>query len=115
VTLLLQSGADSVVSVIAVPHQFTPGSLMRIEAGRVVPLEPGGAVTRRQDKPLLYARNGPAVLATRADVIRNGRLYGDDTHPYVMSREESIDIDDPLDLAFAETVLTARHRASAAS
>src|SRR4029453_1700575 len=30
VDLLLESGADSVVSVVAVPHQFTPGSLMRI-------------------------------------------------------------------------------------
>ena len=114
VDLLLQSGADSVVSVTAVPHQFTPGSLMRVEAGRLV-FDGGPGATRRQDKPLWYARNGPAVVVTRAAVIRGGRLYGDHTRPFVMSREESIDIDEPLDLAFAEAVLAARQRAATAS
>ena len=115
VEALLASGADSVVSVTAVPHQFTPGSLMRIEGERLVPLEPGPPSTRRQDKPLLFARNGPAVLATREAVVRGGRLYGDVTRPYVMSREDSIDIDEPLDLVIAEAVLAARRRSVAAS
>jgi CMP-N,N'-diacetyllegionaminic acid synthase len=114
VDLLIDSGADSVVSVTAVPHQFTPGSLMRVEAGRLVP-DGGPGATRRQDKPLLYARNGPAVVVTREAVIRSGRLYGDHTRPFVMSRAESIDIDEPLDLVFAETLLAARQRAATAS
>jgi CMP-N-acetylneuraminic acid synthetase len=108
VSLLDESGADSVVSVVAVPHQFTPGSLMRLEDGRVVPFVAEPAVTRRQDKPVLYARNGPAVLVTRTHVIDSGRLYGADTRPYVMSREDSIDIDEPFDLEIAEAVLARR-------
>jgi CMP-N,N'-diacetyllegionaminic acid synthase len=111
VTILQRSGADSVVSVIAVPHQFTPGSLMRVEENRIVPFQNEPMATRRQDKPLLYARNGPAILVTRAQVLESGRLYGDDTRPYVMSREDSIDIDDPLDLEIAEALLARRRGA----
>jgi len=114
VALLQETGADSVVSVITVPHQFTPGSLMRREGDRVVPLTSEPAATRRQDKPVLYARNGPAVLVTRAAVLASGRLYGADTRPYVMSREDSIDIDDRFDLELVEALLARRQGRSAA-
>jgi CMP-N-acetylneuraminic acid synthetase len=108
VSLLEETGADSVVSVMTVPHQFTPGSLMRLDEGRLLPLatEPGAA--RRQDKPVLYARNGPAVLVTRTHVLESGRLYGNDTRPFVMSREDSIDVDEPFDLEIVEAVLARR-------
>jgi CMP-N,N'-diacetyllegionaminic acid synthase len=115
VDLLLESGADSVVSVVAVPHQFTPGSLMRIEAGRLVPFVAGPLVTRRQDKPSLFARNGPAVLATRASLIGQHELYGSDVRPYLMSREDSIDVDEPFDLELVEAVLNGRRARIAAT
>ena len=108
VTLLQRTSADSVVSVIAVPHQFTPGSLMRVEGDRIVPFLNETAAMRRQDKPVLYARNGPAILVTRSQIIESGRLYGGDTRPYVMSREDSIDIDEPFDLEIAEALLARR-------
>jgi len=115
IDLFERSGADSVVSVTAVPHQFTPGSLMQVEEnGRLVALVPGPAPTRRQDKPLLYARNGPAVLVTRTAVLDSGRLYGDTVRPYVMSRQDSLDVDEPFDLELVEAVLTRRLRAAGA-
>ncbi|MEW6319627.1 MAG: acylneuraminate cytidylyltransferase family protein [Acidobacteriota bacterium] len=107
--LLAATGADSVVSVVPIPHQFVPGAALRLEAGRLRPYEPGPAATRRQDKPLLYARNGPAVLATRLDVIVAGSLYGDDSRPYVMDPHESVDVDTPFDLEVADWLLR-RHR-----
>lgn len=112
VSLLQESGADSVVSVTAVPHQFTPGSLMRLEGDRLVPFLSEPLATRRQDKPLLYARNGPAILVTRTQVLDSGRLYGTDTRPFVMSREDSIDIDERLDLEIAEVMLARRRQAA---
>jgi CMP-N-acetylneuraminic acid synthetase len=113
VSLLERSGADSVVSVVAVPHQFTPGSLMRLEGERLVSLTNDPVATRRQDKPVLYARNGPAVLVTRVPVLASARLYGGDTRPYEMSREDSIDIDDAFDLEMAEALFARRQRAHA--
>lgn len=66
VTWLEQAGGDSVVSVVEVPHQFNPTSVMRVEDGLLKPFLEGPAATRRQDKPRVLARNGPAVLAVKA-------------------------------------------------
>ena len=104
VRLLRETGADSVVSVVEVPHQFRPGSLMELDAdGRLVGA-PGPAT--RQDKPVVYARNGPAVLALRPDRLGNA-LYTGDCRPYVMGLRDSVDVDGPDDLRFAELLLSA--------
>ena len=109
IDLLRSSGADSVVTVVPVPHQFTPSSLMALHGDRLVPWTEGPTPTRRQDKPALFARNGPAVVAVRARVVlRERTLYGADTRGLVMSREDSFDIDDPFDLRVAELVMASR-------
>ena len=109
VALLESSGADCVVTVTEVPHQFTPTSLMRLDGDRLLPAVAGEIPVRRQDKPRLFARNGPAVVAVRTPVLMAGRgLYGADTRGLVMSREESLDVDDRLDLEMAELLLAAR-------
>jgi CMP-N-acetylneuraminic acid synthetase len=106
VSLLLQKNAATVVSVMAVPHRFTPGSLMTATAGGALkPLLDGEMVLQRQDKPRLFARNGPAILAVRAEVVRGGALYGEPTVGYEMDAESSLDIDEPEDLWLAEQYL----------
>jgi CMP-N,N'-diacetyllegionaminic acid synthase len=107
IELLDASGADTVVSVVPVPHQFSPGSLMRLdEGGALHPMETGTPVLRRQDKPPLFARNGPAILIVRSTTLRAGRLYGDTIRPLPMTWAESVDIDGPEDLLLAEHLLT---------
>jgi len=97
--ILETTGADTVVSLVAVPHQFNPLSVMTITDGRVAPWSSGEMITRRQDKPVVYARNGPAILLTQTHVINEqNRLYGDDCRPLLMSANESLDIDNPEDL-----------------
>lgn len=107
VRLLRETGADSVVSVVEVPHRYSPGSLMELVDGRLVPL--GDAPRTRQEKPVVYARNGPAVLALRADRIGDD-LYAGDCRPYPMEARESVDVDEPFDLELAEFLLTGRRR-----
>jgi CMP-N,N'-diacetyllegionaminic acid synthase len=103
VDLLLATGADSVVSVVEVPHRYRPGSLMALDGDRLVRLADDHAGTR-QEKPLVYARNGPAVLALRPGRIGTD-LYGGDCRPYVMGARESLDVDEPFDLELAELLL----------
>jgi CMP-N,N'-diacetyllegionaminic acid synthase len=106
---LSSTSADSVVTVMPVPHQFTPSSLMCLQGDRLVPWDEGPAPTRRQDKPLLFARNGPAVLAVRTPVVTDTRsLYGGDVRGLVMGRAESFDIDDAFDLEIAELLMASR-------
>jgi CMP-N,N'-diacetyllegionaminic acid synthase len=106
VELLLESGADSVVSVVEVPHRYRPGSLMALAGDRLVTLADAHYGTR-QEKPVVYARNGPAVLVLRPDRI-GVDLYGGDCRPYVMEQRDSIDVDEPSDLELAELLLAAR-------
>ena len=106
---LERAGGDSVVSVVEVPHQFSPVSVMRIEDGLLKPFLDAPSVTRRQDKPRVFARNGPAVLAVRADVVKSGSLYGETSWPLGMSAEDSIDLDTPWDFEILECLL-ARQR-----
>jgi CMP-N,N'-diacetyllegionaminic acid synthase len=106
VDLLVSSGADSVVSVVEVPHRYRPGSLMALDGERLVRLADDRATTR-QEKPAVYARNGPAVLVLRPERL-GADLYGGDCRAYVMEPRDSIDVDDPFDLELAELLLQAR-------
>ncbi|MBI4886462.1 MAG: acylneuraminate cytidylyltransferase family protein [Acidobacteria bacterium] len=110
VRLLRESGADCVVSVVPVPHQFSPVSLMSLDAGsRLSAYEGGATAVRRQDKPALYAMNGPAVLAIRREALLSGdSLYAGDCRALVMRSEDSIDVDTAWDLDLAAFALQRR-------
>jgi CMP-N,N'-diacetyllegionaminic acid synthase len=104
VRLLLETGANSVVSVVEVPHRYEPDSLMELRDGLLVARsEP----TTRQAKQRLYARNGPAVLALRPAGLGDG-LYSGNVAAYVMDEADSLDIDTPYDLELAELLLRSR-------
>jgi CMP-N,N'-diacetyllegionaminic acid synthase len=108
--IMLSTGSDTVVSVVSVPHHFSPYKVMELRDGYLdnfwkdaLPFDQ----FNRHKLPPLYARNGPAVLASRAAVIRDtDSFYGRRTSPYIMSEEESYDIDTPFDLRLVEWLLT---------
>lgn len=102
VEMLVAKQADSVVSVVEVPHNFSPVSLMKLEHGILTPYLGENGTLRRQDKPKLFARNGPAVLALNiATVTKLNTLYGPRTLPLLMDQMDSLDIDTPFDLELA--------------
>lgn len=111
---LLAPDADAVVSVVEVPHGFKPWSQLQLEGGVLSEYIKGDLPFeryRRQGQPTLYARNGPAVIATRAAIIRGGSFYGERCLPYVMSAADSVDIDEPIDLEHADWLLRRRRGA----
>jgi len=104
---LIESGADSVVSVIQVPHNFNPYSVMRLEGQYLDSfLDFDEKNNIRQKKPEFFARNGPAVLAFSYEcLMEKHSMYGSKVLAYSMNREESIDIDDEFDLRIAECII----------
>ncbi len=115
VRLLIDTGADTIVSVVQVPHQFNPVSVMREIEGRLEPFADGPTVYRRQDKETLYARNGPAIVAVRTKVITGHEsLYGPDTRPMVMAPQDSIDVDGPWELELVSWLLSEREKGARA-
>jgi CMP-N,N'-diacetyllegionaminic acid synthase len=107
VELLLAENACTVVSVVEVPHNMNPLSIMRLNGKELKPFLPQeDQPLRRQDKPRLLARNGPSVLAlTRQDLMENNELYTGRTLPLVMTPRESVDIDDAWDLDLAQWIM----------
>lgn len=105
-----KTNADTVVSVTRVPHAYTPGSLMKADTtGALTSLNPTETqAMRRQEKPALFARNGPAILIVKPSIIRTGNFYGGKTHGFEMDKRSSLDIDDPEDLVIADLLFRSR-------
>ena len=96
--------ASSVVSVVKVPHQYSPLSVMKLNSNKTLNffLNEGSSLTRRQDKPEFFARNGPSILVIKPNLIKKRDLYGNKCYPYIMDLKDSIDIDSPYDLFLAD-------------
>ena len=112
IRLIEESGADCVVSVTPVPHQFNPVSVLSIVDGILEPFLPGegGKIQRRQEKPPVYARNGPAIYLGRTENLMkpDAHLYMGICRPYIMETQHSVDIDSYEDLAHAELILSTK-------
>lgn len=109
VELLRSSGADSVVTVVAVPQHLSPDYLMRIEAGQLRPFLPDGAhIARRQNARPAYARDGTVYAFRTATLGRFGTIYGEDCRPLLIDAAESLSIDTDADWVAAERALAGR-------
>jgi len=114
VSELIETGADSVVTVIEVPKHLSPDYVMRIEDGHLRPFLPEGErITRRQDVRPAYSRDGTVYAFRRDTIDRFGNIYGDNCRPLVIAARESLSIDTPEDWAAAETILAARQAGKA--
>ena len=104
-TLIEQTNADSVVSFYQVEHGH-PYYMYTLEDGQPQPLmQIPRHITRRQDFPPVYVRNG-AIYATRRDILVESRsFYGEQVRAYVMPYKRSINIDSEIDLVMAEQIL----------
>ena len=99
---LADSGADSVVTVRAVPLDFHPDWTYRLGDEGELTLFNGGLepATRRQDLTPAFHRDG-AVYVTRSEVARSGSLYGGRTVA-VVGTGPSVNIDTEEDFRRAE-------------
>ena len=109
VTLLQETNADSVVSVIELPRHLSPDYVMRIEDGALRPfLAEGERVTRRQDARPAYSRDGTVYACWRTTLERWGNIYGARCQPLILDAADSLSIDSPDDWAEAERRLSQR-------
>jgi CMP-N-acetylneuraminic acid synthetase len=104
VTILRETGADSVVSVYRV-YDHHPARMYRLENEKLVPLENEPAGRLRQDLPAVYHRNGAIYAFRRGLIDELDSLIGPDTRPYIMPEERSINIDNEIDLLLADLLL----------
>jgi CMP-N-acetylneuraminic acid synthetase len=112
IELLETAGADAAMTVLPVPTEHNPHWVYFRDAQGVLRLSTGEAmpISRRQDLPAAYHRDG-SVYATRRDVLMlRNTLYGDKVVGLVLPREESVNIDGLADWERAEKLLVLRSR-----
>ena len=110
IDLFTRSVADSVVSVRRVPAEYNPKWVYWRDAEGKLSICTGDdePISRRQDLPDAYHRDG-SVYVTRTEIILDrGSLYGDHVVGYEMPAESSVNIDTEEDWLCAERRIATR-------
>lgn len=112
--LYLSGKFDTVVSVVRVPHQCHPRKVMSLRDEKLSPyMLDGPQMGNTGDLDPAFARNGPAILISSIEDIRQGRLYGSRVGAYEMEPEFSVDIDTQEDFDLAEFYMARRESKTA--
>jgi CMP-N-acetylneuraminic acid synthetase len=107
IELLVQSGADAVVTILPVPAKYNPhwvyfkdeDGMLHLGIGETEP------ISRRQDLPPAFHREG-SVYVTRWHVVKEqNTLYGKRLVGLPVSPEENLNIDTPEDWTRAEKLI----------
>ncbi len=110
IDLLIETGADSVISVVDVGANH-PFRMKRIlDDGRLVNFVERGFedMRPRQELPPVYIRSGDLYIARRHVVMELGTLVGPHCRAIVIPKERAVNIDTRLDLERAEEMLGGR-------
>jgi len=110
---LVRTQADSVRSVAVVSKQH-PDWLHRLNGDKMRQYSPN-SIYRRQDLEPLFYHDGAVAAVTRAALFGalktpedHQAFLGKDRRALIQRPEDAVDIDEPIDLVFAEAVLQAR-------
>lgn len=110
---LTKTAADSVRSVVLVAKQH-PDWIHHLDGDRMSQFRPNGLYRRQDLEPLYYHDGAVAVVTRRAlfaalDTPEDKQAFlGEDRRAIVQRPEDSVDVDGPIDLLVAETILRSR-------
>jgi len=103
--------ADSVIAVMPLEDHH-PIRIKKIVDGKIRDfILPEVPESRRQDlKPKAYIRNG-SIYSMRRDMLEKGIRYGtDNSLAYIMPRERTVNIDEPMDFIIADYLMKKENR-----
>jgi len=102
VSKLIDSKADSVVSIVKIPHHIHPAKLKRLDQDKLIPyLEEENTLLMADDLPDVYVRNC-SIYVSWIETIQSGKIIGNDCRGVIIPRERSVDINDSFDFKYAE-------------
>lgn len=103
--LLNEDDADSSVSVVRLNQITHPFKLKTIQDKWLKPfLKKEKIILQASELPDVYTRNG-SVYVARMSNIEKGIIAGEKCLAHIMPEERSVDINEPIDLDFAEFLL----------
>jgi CMP-N,N'-diacetyllegionaminic acid synthase len=112
INLLDRSGADAVVTIIPVPHEFHPAWAYRAAPDGALRLWDGSRtpITRRQALEPAFCRSGDVYVIRRDVIIEHNSLYGEHVLGYPIDPHQTVNLNEPEDWARAEQLLLSLSR-----
>lgn len=104
INLFLKNDCDSLVSVCELDHQSLLNFSLKDDY-LIQNTDKSFFNSRRQDLPNYYTLNGAIYITTPLFIRKNKSFYSNKTIPYIMSKNNSIDLDTPFDFKLAEFLL----------
>lgn len=102
----VDSGMDSLMSVV--PSEHPPQWALTIRDGKIVPLYPDDYTRVRQELHQGFYHDGGHLITRISIFLKLKTFVGANTIPFQVSAEEAVDINEPIDLAWAEFLLEKR-------
>jgi len=111
IEMLINKGADSVISVCEVEHSPYWYKTLDKEH-KIQPFTScSDANANRQELPSVYRPNGAVYVFRNELIVEKQTYYTDKTYAYIMPQERSIDIDTLLDFKIAGLLINGNSRA----
>lgn len=104
INIFTSEGYSSLISVCN-EEDFHPARMYSIEQNRMFSFMPTLQGRRRQELSNCYHRNG-SLYITKRELVENNKIWDQDSFPYIMDREYSINIDDEFDLRMADLYMS---------
>ncbi len=104
ISKFIKSGADSLISVRRVPHQYNPHWTFEMDESGLLKISTGEKriISRRQELPDAFHRDG-SIYLTKVEVLKEQNSLFGDTISFMISPESfNINIDTQEDWAIAE-------------
>jgi CMP-N-acetylneuraminic acid synthetase len=96
--------ANYVMSLV--PFSHPPQRAVSIRSGFVEPFFGIEYMKQTQLLEILYRHDGSIIFAKSDTFLKTREFYGEGVIPYLMPAERSVDIDTPIDLAWAEFLIS---------
>ena len=103
----INEGADSLISVQKVPHEYNPHWTFELNEEGNLKIATGEEkiISRRQDLPTTYHRDGSIYITKTSVILEKNSLYGN-TIAYIESKEKNfVNIDTLRDWGKAEEII----------
>ncbi len=102
----MEYGSDSLISVLLLPEQYNPHWVFERYGENFLKLATGESdiISRRQDLPPAFYRDGSVYLTLTEVITGRGSLYGDSIGYIVSDKKYHVNIDTPEDWLLAEKI-----------
>ncbi len=105
IQLMLDYDADCGVSIREVPYDLHPSKYLFLKNNKIESFLNEAQIEQiKNEEQKFFVRNG-SVYVSSMKLIRGGKLLSENCAAYIMPAERSVDINDEMDLLFAEFLL----------